>query len=83
MNRAHDETLVSIAKKHSKEGTQVLIRWSLQKGFVPLPKSDDPGRIAQNIDLYDFELDSDDMERLDALDEGEEGAIVQAVTNHV
>ncbi|KAH9860774.1 hypothetical protein J1614_012107 [Plenodomus biglobosus] len=79
--KASDKTLASIAEKHSVEPNQVLIRWSLQKGYVPLPKSDTPSRIAKNADVYGFELDKEDMERLDGLDEGEKGAIVQAVSN--
>ena len=79
--KANDETLVSIAKKHNKEPNQILIRWSLQKGFVPLPKSDTPSRIVTNADVYSFELDKDDMDKLDGLDHGVKGAIVQAVSN--
>jgi diketogulonate reductase-like aldo/keto reductase len=79
--KANDETLASIAKKHNKEPNQVLIRWSLQKGFVPLPKSDTPSRIVSNADVYGFELDEDDMAKLDGLDQGAKGAIVMAVKN--
>jgi diketogulonate reductase-like aldo/keto reductase len=70
--KASDPTLQSIAKKHGVTDAQVLVRWSLQRGFVPLPKSDTPSRI---------ELDGDDMAQLDGLDQAAEGALVQAVTN--
>jgi diketogulonate reductase-like aldo/keto reductase len=53
----------------------------LQKGWVPLPKSDTPERIVSNADVYGFVLDGGDMEKLDKLDKGGEGAIVQAVDN--
>jgi len=79
--KADDQTLASIAKKHNVEPNQVLVRWSLQKGFVPLPKSDTPSRIVSNADVYGFELDEKDMNKLDALDQGKAGAIVQAVDN--
>ncbi|RAR04899.1 Aldo/keto reductase [Stemphylium lycopersici] len=79
--KANDQTLAGIAKKHGKEPNQVLIRWSLQKGFVPLPKSDTPSRIVANADVYGFELDKEDMAKLDGLDQGAGGAIVQAVSN--
>ncbi|EOA80913.1 hypothetical protein ACJQWK_09977 [Exserohilum turcicum] len=79
--KANDETIARIAKKHNKEPSQVLIRWSLQKGFVPLPKSDNPSRIVGNANVYDFDLDKDDMAALDALDQGAKGAIVEAVKN--
>ena len=79
--RAHDPTLVQLAKKHGKTTAQVLIRYCLQKNWVPLPKSDTPSRIEENADVYGFELDEEDMETLDGLDMGDEGAIVQAVKN--
>ena len=83
MQRQYDETLVRIAKEVGKKGTQVLVRWCLQRGFVPLPKSDTPSRIKENADVYDFELSSEQMKALDDLDEGKDGAIVEAVINHV
>lgn len=59
----------------------MLIRYSLQKGWVPLPKSDTRARIEENGDVFGFGLEGGDMEVLDGLDEGEGGAIVQAVRN--
>ena len=79
--KAHDETLVSISKKHGKTTGQTLIRYCLQKGWVPLPKSDTPSRIEANADVYGFDLDQEDMSKLDGLDQGANGAIVQAVQN--
>lgn len=79
--KAEDKTLNAIADKYGKGTGQVLVRWSLQRGWVPLPKSDTPSRIEGNKDLYDFELSKEDMEKLDALDQGAKGAIVQAVSN--
>ncbi|KAF2134252.1 Aldo/keto reductase [Dothidotthia symphoricarpi CBS 119687] len=79
--KADDETLLSICKKHKVGPNQVLVRWSLQKGWVPLPKSDTPSRIVNNAEIYGFELDSDDMAKLDGLDQGSKGSIVQAVSN--
>lgn len=80
--KASDPTLQSIAAKHNVSDAQVLVRWSLQRGFVPLPKSDTPSRIEKNADLYGFELDGEDMEKLDGLDQAGEGALVQAVDNN-
>ncbi|KIJ55022.1 hypothetical protein M422DRAFT_241102 [Sphaerobolus stellatus SS14] len=65
----------SLAEKHKKDIAQILIRWSLQKGFIPLPKSAQPQRIASNIQVFDFELSEEDMDELDALDRGKEGAV--------
>jgi diketogulonate reductase-like aldo/keto reductase len=53
----------------------------LQKNWVPLPKSDNPSRIVENADVYDFEIAKEDMSTLDGLDRGSRGSIVQAVRN--
>ena len=79
--KANDETLKNVAKNCGKSTTQVLVRYALQKNWVPLPKSDTEERIKANAEVYDFEISSQDMKRLDDLDEGDAGAIVQAVKN--
>lgn len=79
--KANDPTLVSLAQKYQKSTAQILIRYSLQKNWVPLPKSDNPEYIKSNAEVFDFEIDQEDMTTLDALDEGATGAIVQAVDN--
>ncbi|KAK4689026.1 hypothetical protein P7C73_g1079, partial [Tremellales sp. Uapishka_1] len=66
--KASDPTLMHIAGETGKSWAQVLIRWSLQRGFIPLPKSDTPERIASNFDVYDFELSEEQMAALNALD---------------
>ncbi|UNI15304.1 hypothetical protein JDV02_001847 [Purpureocillium takamizusanense] len=79
--KADDPTLFKIAEKHSVSPNQVLVRYSLQKGWVPLPKSDTPERIAANANVFGFSLSDEDMAALDGLDQGPAGAIVQAVDN--
>jgi len=63
-----NEVLVEIAKKHRKSTAQIMIRWCLEMGTVPLPKSITPERIAENIDVLDFKLDEHDMKELKKLD---------------
>ncbi|KAF2822474.1 Aldo/keto reductase [Ophiobolus disseminans] len=63
--RNEDPLLQPLAKKYNKTPSQVLIRWSLQMGFVPLPKSVTPSRIEENADVYDFELTGEEMKSLD------------------
>jgi len=79
--KANDPTLNSLGKKYGKTTAQILIRYCLQKNWVPLPKSDTPSRIVENADVYDFDLTKEDMGTLDGLDQGARGAIVQAVRN--
>ncbi|KAF4575248.1 hypothetical protein EYR36_006606 [Pleurotus pulmonarius] len=69
------EVIQSVAKKYSRDSGQILIRWSLQHGFVPLPKSATPKRIHSNAQVFDFALAEEDMNALDALDRGADGAI--------
>lgn len=64
-----DPRLVVIAAKYDKTPAQVLIRWSLQHGFVTIPKSVNQGRIVENAAVYDFEITEMDMETLNGLDE--------------
>ncbi len=63
-----DHTLVTVAKSAGKTPAQVLIRWSLQRGYITLPKSTNPERIEQNTAVYDFELNVAQMEQLNGLD---------------
>lgn len=59
----------AVATKHKKEPAQVLIRWSLQKGYVPLPKSGTPSRILSNTNVFDFELSDEDIASIDELEQ--------------
>ncbi|ETS75818.1 hypothetical protein PFICI_12762 [Pestalotiopsis fici W106-1] len=77
--KSDDPALKKISEKHKVTASQVLIRWSLQRGYIPLPKSDTPSRIKENADVYRFDLDDDDMAILNQLDQGRDGAIVKAV----
>ncbi|KAL4079888.1 NADP-dependent oxidoreductase domain-containing protein [Scleroderma yunnanense] len=73
--RMDHPVIQAITNKYGRDPAQVLIRWSLQKGFVPLPKSATPTRIRSNANVYDFELTPEEMGQLDSLDLGKEGAI--------
>ena len=68
--RLDDPAIVRIAVKHGKTPAQVLIRWSLQHGFIVIPKSSRPERIRENSEVFDFALSSSDLRALDALEKG-------------
>jgi len=68
-----DRTIVQIAAAHGRTPAQVMLRWHLQQGRQVIPKSVTPSRIAENFDVFDFELTSDQLEAIDALDTGVRG----------
>lgn len=61
--------IAKIAAKHGKSIAQTIIRWHLDLGLVVIPKSENPGRIAANFDVFDFTLDADDMAAMAKLDD--------------
>ncbi len=63
--RFGEKVLQSLTKKYGKSEAQILLRWSLQKGFVPLPKSVTPSRIDENSQVFDFELTKEEMKTLE------------------
>lgn len=63
-----NETVLSLAEKYRKTPAQICLRWVMQHGLRPIPKSVTPSRMAENLDLYDFDLDTEDMAAMDALE---------------
>lgn len=64
-----DSVLTEIGQKHGKTAAQVVLRWHLQRGVVVIPKSVRPERMRENIDVFDFALSAEEMERISALDQ--------------
>ncbi len=68
-----DPTIVGIGEAHAKSPAQVMLRWGIQQGRSVIPKSTKAERIAQNIDVFDFELTADELAALDRLETGVRG----------
>ena len=68
-----DPVIGNIAGAHGRTPAQVMLRWGLQHGRSVIPKSTKPSRIAENIDVFDFELSADQMAAIDGLDTGRRG----------
>ena len=65
-----DAVLADLAAKYGKTPAQVVLRWDVQCGIVTIPKSANPQRMAENLDIFDFELDAAEMTALDNLETG-------------
>lgn len=63
-----DATVARLAHKHGRSAAQILLRWHVQHGLVAIPKSQDPARMRQNLAIFDFALDADDLAALALLD---------------
>ena len=68
-----DSTITQIADKVGKTPAQVVLRWHIQRGDIIFPKSVTPSRMQENFELFDFELESGDVDEISALDRGEDG----------
>ncbi|MGB3442072.1 MAG: aldo/keto reductase [Actinophytocola sp.] len=68
-----DPVIGEIAKAHGRSPAQVMLRWHLQQGRSVIPKSTKPARIAENFDVFDFELTAEQLDAIDALDTGKRG----------
>jgi 2,5-diketo-D-gluconate reductase A len=78
----NDPVITGIAKDHGKSATQVVLRWHVQLGLVAVPRSGNPGRIAENIDIFDFELSKHEMKTISGLDRGESVATDSDAVGH-
>lgn len=63
-----DRTILALAEKHRRSPAQIILRWHIQDGLIVFPKSSHKDHIAENFELFDFELDAEDMYRIEALD---------------
>ncbi|MBI4941783.1 MAG: aldo/keto reductase [Actinobacteria bacterium] len=68
-----DPTIVAVAQAHGRTPAQVMLRWHLQQGRSVIPKSTKPARIAENFDVFGFDLTADELAAVDTLDTGRRG----------
>ncbi|CAM3450411.1 aldo/keto reductase [Occultella aeris] len=77
-----EPAITQAAQAHGRTPAQVVLRWHTQTGAVPIPKSANPGRIAENIAIFDFELTADEIAGIDALDTGDADVADSDVVGH-
>ncbi|WP_039042914.1 aldo/keto reductase [Sporosarcina sp. ZBG7A] len=70
-----NDTIVSIAEKYNREPAQIIIRWNLQNGVLPIVKSSSYKHQKANLNVFDFELSEEDIQTIDSLDKGEAGRV--------
>ena len=66
-----NELMIGLAEKYKKTIAQIILRWHMQRGVIPIPKSSNEERIKENLSIFDFELSNDDMMIIDLLNEGD------------
>jgi diketogulonate reductase-like aldo/keto reductase len=65
--RFNNPIIAEIARKYAKTPAQIMTRWSLQHGLIPIPKSSHKARIIENVKVFDFQIENNDMKLLDNL----------------
>lgn len=74
--------LAEVGARHGKTPGQVVLRWQVQRGLVTIPRSSNPTRMAQNLDVFDFELDAGDLARIAELDRGPDAGVDSDKVGH-
>jgi 2,5-diketo-D-gluconate reductase A len=69
-----EPAIAEIARRHGKTPAQVVLRWQVRQGVIPIPKTSNPARLAENLDVFGFDLSDDEHAAISALDRGGEGA---------
>jgi 2,5-diketo-D-gluconate reductase A len=77
-----EPAIVDIATRLDRTPAQVVLRWHVQQGLLVIPKSTDPQRLAHNLDVFSFDLSSDDMAALATLDQGPDAGVDSDTTGH-
>jgi 2,5-diketo-D-gluconate reductase A len=75
-------TVTEIAQRHGKSPAQIVLRWHIEIGLVPIPRSSNHERLVQNLDIFDFSLSADEIQTLSALDRGESAATDSDTVGH-
>jgi len=77
-----DQTLATIAANYDKTPAQIVLRWNIELGLVAIPRSSNPVRLAQNLDIFDFALTADEVAAISALDTGAERRVDSDTMGH-
>ena len=70
-----EAAVVDAAGRHSRTPAQIVLRWHVQQGLIPIPKTSNPVRLSENIDVFDFELTAEELDAISALDRNGQSAV--------
>ena len=78
-----NDLMIELSEKYKKSIVQIVLRWHMQKGVIPIPKSSNINRVKENIDIFDFKISDEDMESIDSLDEGYYSSVTTPPANTI
>ena len=76
-----NELLLNLANKYNKTVAEIVLKWHIQRGVIPIPKSSNKLRIKENFDVFDFTISEEDMNKISLLDEGDEVSVTGVPDN--
>lgn len=76
-----NELMIELSKKYNKSIAQIILRWHIQRGVIPIPKSSNVNRIKENLDVFDFELSNEDMKIVNSMNEGDNASVTGVPDN--
>ncbi|WP_302638633.1 aldo/keto reductase, partial [uncultured Clostridium sp.] len=66
-----NELIIGLSEKYKKTIAQIILRWHVQRGVIPIPKSSNKERIKENLNIFDFEISNEDMKIINSLNESD------------
>lgn len=76
-----NELMLNLSEKYQKSVAQIILRWHIQRGVIPIPKSSNKNRIKENLNIFDFEVSNKDMKSIDILNKGNNASITGVPEN--
>ena len=70
-----NELMIGLSQKYKKTIAQIILKWHIQRGVIPIPKSSNKERIKENLDIFDFNISDEDMKAINSLDEGYDASV--------
>ena len=78
-----NDLIISLSEKYKKSITQIVLRWHMQKGIIPIPKSSNEYRMKENFDIFDFEITDEDIKAIDLLNQGDDISVTNPPDNTI